>query len=93
MRSLPIAFPLTKSRTTCKMRVRVGVEPKSKHDEYTKLSDEGSCSVVSAWSAEFAPSVTAGPAEKLVERRFSLSNGHIVSVQEETGESIARHLW
>jgi hypothetical protein len=93
MRSLPITFPLTKNRLTSILRVRVGVEPKSAHDEYSKLSEHGYCGVVSAWSSEFTASVTAVEAEKIVERRFSLAHGHSLSVLEETGESIARHLW
>jgi len=93
MRSLPVNFPLTKSHTTSKLRIRVGVEPKSSPDDYSSLSDEGGCGVVSAWSSDFAASGSAAAAEKLVERRFSLANDSTVSILEETGESIARHLW
>jgi hypothetical protein len=93
MRTLPVTFPLIKNRASSKLRIRVGTEPRSTQDEYNKLSDEGACSVVSAWSSIFEPSATVGDAEKLVERRFNLSHGLIVSIYEETGESIARHLW
>jgi hypothetical protein len=93
MRSLPVTFPLTRSHSTSKLRVRLGVEPKSTHDEYSKLSEEGHCGVVSAWSSEFTASATADETEKIVERRFSLSQSHSMSILEETGESIARHLW
>jgi hypothetical protein len=93
MRSLPITFPLTTYRKTSSLRIRVGLEPKSKHDEYNKLSDQGACGLVSAWSPEFTPSGPAGEVEKLVERRFELSAGYTISIYEETGESIARHLW
>ncbi|KAF2832209.1 hypothetical protein CC86DRAFT_400982 [Ophiobolus disseminans] len=93
MRSVRITFPWTKSRTTSKLRIRVGVEPKSTHDEYSRFSEKGCCGTVSAWSSEFIPSALAKDAEKLVERRFSLSSGHVVKIFEETGESIARHLW
>jgi hypothetical protein len=93
MRSLPITFPLKKSSKSSEFRIRVGVEPKAQHDEYFKLSEEGACGVVSAWSQLFGLSATAGAAEKLVIRRFKLPSGLIVSIYEETGESIARHLW
>lgn len=93
MRSLPVVFPLTKSHATPKLRVKVGVEPKSAHDEFSSLSDHGIRGVVSAWSSDFVASGSACAAEKLVERRFSLANRGTVSVLEETGESIARHLW
>jgi hypothetical protein len=93
MRSLPVTFPLAKNRKSSGFRVKVGVEPKSTHDEYSKLSEEGTCSVVSAWTSPFDPFATNDNAEKLVERRFRLSNGLDVTICEETGESIARHLW
>jgi hypothetical protein len=93
MRSLPVTFPLITSLGSSGFRVKVGVEPKSTHDEYSKLSDEGTCSVVSAWTSEFDPFAAHDNAEKLVERRFKLSNGLDITICEETGESIARHLW
>jgi hypothetical protein len=93
MRSLLVTFPLAKILSSTKLRIRVGVEPKSIHDAFDKLSEEGTCGVVSAWSPEFYPFATTGGTEKLVERRFDLSGGHIISIYEETGESIARHLW
>lgn len=92
MRSLPITFPLVKSSKAQRFRVRVGGEAKSAYDEYSKLAAEATCGVVSAWSQEFSLSA-ATPAVKLVDRRFKLSNGYTMSVSEETGESIARHLW
>jgi hypothetical protein len=93
MRTLPVTFPLVKNRTPSKFRVRIGAEPKSTYDEYNKLSEDGICGVVSAWSSQFDGFITTGEAEKLVERRFELASGTLVSIYEETGESIARHLW
>lgn len=91
MRSLLVKFPLPKARAaSSSLRVRIGVEPKSLHDDFSKLADDGSRGVVSAWSTEFGASVEA---VKLIERRFMLSNGPQVNIWEETGESIARHLW
>ncbi|KAF1914975.1 putative methyltransferase-domain-containing protein [Ampelomyces quisqualis] len=93
MRSLPVTFPLATNCKTSSLRIRVGYGSKSKHDDYKKLSENGACGVVSAWSPEFTPSLAAGEAEKLVGRRFELSEDHVVNIYEETGESIARHLW
>jgi hypothetical protein len=93
MRSLPVTFPLAKNRKFSAYRVKVGLEPKSTHDEYSKLSEEGTCGVVSAWTSQFDPFATNDNPEKLVERRFRLSSGLVVTICEETGESIARHLW
>ena len=48
--------------------------------------------VISGWSAPFslAPNV---PAEKVIERRFVLQNEIRLSIWEETGNNIARHIW
>jgi hypothetical protein len=93
MRSLSVTFPLITGLKSSGFRIKVGVEPKSTHDEYSKLSDEGTCGVVSAWTSEFDPFAKTDHAEKLVERRFKLPNGPDITICEETGESIARHLW
>ncbi|KAF2630800.1 hypothetical protein BU25DRAFT_386972 [Macroventuria anomochaeta] len=91
MRALAITLPLKKSFTLGPLRVRVGVEPKAEHDTLVNLSQEDSQGIVSAWSAEFN-SNGSKEAVKLVERRFQVARRRI-SVWEETGESIARHLW
>jgi hypothetical protein len=89
MRSLPITIPLPKpQKPSSQLRVRVGVEPRRTYDAYASLSEIRG--VVSAWSATFTPRVEA---QKLAERRFMLPTGKIVNIWEETGESIARHLW
>jgi hypothetical protein len=93
MRTLPITLPLPKAGTALPLCVRVGVEPKAAHDDYHSLSDIDSRGVVSAWSAGFSASAGSHEAVKLVERRFGLSSTCTVSLWEETGESIARHLW
>ena len=89
LRSLLITLPLPTSRAAAPLRLRVGVVPKATCDDFGCLSDPGVRGVVSAWSSPFTPSVGAA---KLVERRFRLLSGE-VSIWEETGESIARHLW
>ncbi|KAF1942708.1 hypothetical protein EJ02DRAFT_401910 [Clathrospora elynae] len=90
MRSLPVTFPLPKHIASSSLRVRVGVEPGETHDEYGSLSVQDSRGVVSAWSPKF---MRNGEALKLVERRFMLPEGPVTNIWEETGESIARHLW
>ncbi|KAH7072935.1 putative methyltransferase-domain-containing protein [Paraphoma chrysanthemicola] len=93
MRSLAITFPLIKSRTSPSLRVKVGIEPKSKHDTFDVLCDKRSCGIVSAWSCEFNPLPSFQDVEKLVERRFCIQDNRMINIFEETGESIARHLW
>jgi hypothetical protein len=92
-RSLPITFPLSKSRRGRPVRVRVGVEPKLTYDNFRRLLDHDCRGTVSAWSAAVVPSASGNGAVKLVERRFKVGEGVHVSLWEETGESIARHLW
>lgn len=91
MRTLAVTLPLKKSFTLGPLRVRVGVEPKVDHDTFEDLSDGDSNGIVSAWSAEFN-SNGRNEAVKLVERRFRIAH-KTINVWEETGESIARHLW
>ncbi|KAI4951292.1 hypothetical protein J4E91_004001 [Alternaria rosae] len=91
MRSLPVTFPLPKSQASqSSLRVRVGGEPKRTHDDFAAIAEKGARGVVSAWSPPFASNQDA---LKLVERRFKLPDGPITTIWEETGESIARHLW
>lgn len=54
MRTLPVSFPLPKQYQQSTLRVRVGVEPKVLHDDYEKLSDEGSHGILSALSSSSA---------------------------------------
>ncbi|XPS79119.1 hypothetical protein M3J09_011106 [Ascochyta lentis] len=91
MRSLAITLPLKKSYASSPLRVRVGVEPKAQSDDFNELSHADAHGIVSAWSADFnSPANPAGA--KLVQRRFKMGE-KVISVWEETGESIARHLW
>lgn len=91
MRTLPVTLPLKQWHTNGPLRVRVGVKPKASHDTFEELSQPESHGIVSAWSAGFN---TNGRKEavKLVERRFKIAH-RTLKVWEETGESIARHLW
>ncbi|KAI8935966.1 hypothetical protein NX059_007470 [Plenodomus lindquistii] len=90
MRSLPIKLPLPKSSgASTPLRFKVGTTPKSTADEFQGLATEYCSSIVSAWSAPFTGS---SEAPRLVERRFQMATGTL-NIWEETGNSIARHLW
>lgn len=91
MRTLAVTLPLKKSYTSSPLRVRISTEPKAQYDTFENLSQSDSQGIVSAWSAAFN-SNGAKEAVKLVERRFKVAQ-RVISVWEETGESIARHLW
>jgi hypothetical protein len=90
MRNLPISLPISQSRP---IRVRVGVDAKAHKDDLEKLNSEDARGVVSAWSAPLDPMRSINQAERFVERRFAIGKGECLAVWEETGESIARHLW
>lgn len=89
MRSLVVKLPLPHSHASSPLRLKIGAGPKSTCDEYHQLSNTDSCGVITAWSARFTLSEEAA---RLAERRFLMTPG-TVSVWEETGNSIARHLW
>ncbi|KAH9860499.1 hypothetical protein J1614_011830 [Plenodomus biglobosus] len=90
MRSLPIRLPLPKSAiSSSSLRLKVGTASKSTCDDYQSLASQHSASVVSAWSAPFSQSLEA---PRLAERRLQLASSTLC-VWEETGNSIARHLW
>jgi hypothetical protein len=92
MRSLPIVIPLPKHHAlpSSPLRLRIGTEPKNAYDDYSALAEEDARGVVSASSPTFTLNKEA---PKLAERRFKLSDGSNLCIWEETGESIARHLW
>ncbi|KAF2281005.1 uncharacterized protein EI97DRAFT_366958 [Westerdykella ornata] len=93
MRSLPIILPLSRTKPAWPLRVRVGMEAKSERDDFVKLYDAELRGVVSAWSAPLDLAKGEEEAAKLVERRIAACTGEVFRIWEETGESIARHLW
>lgn len=92
MRTLPVSLPLSRnSKPKGPLLVRIGTEPKSQNDEFERLLNDNTSGVVSAWSAPFNIDKRS-EAVKTVERRFQ-ADQHSFRIYEETGESIARHLW
>ena len=92
MRSLQITFPFN-LHTTLPIHVRIGVVQKSLSDCHSTLAEGHVRGVVSAWSAPLDPAKGVNQSLKLVERQFNFSSGAVIQIWEETGESIARHLW
>ena len=90
MRTLAITLPLKKSYAERPLRVRIATEQEGKYDTFENLCDRDSQGIVSAWSAEF--DFKGKEAERIVQRRFGVAQ-RVICVWEETGESIARHLW
>ncbi|KAL5411066.1 hypothetical protein PMIN03_005060 [Paraphaeosphaeria minitans] len=92
MRSLPVTLPLGRNyKQDCALVVRIGAEPKSDYDDFHRMLLEDSPGVVSVWSAPFNLHSRA-PIARTVERRFKIGP-RTHRIFEETGESIARHLW
>ncbi|KAF2255478.1 hypothetical protein BU26DRAFT_528170 [Trematosphaeria pertusa] len=92
IRALLVTLPLSKSCTRSPLRIRIGTEPKSGFDDYSTLAEGDGRGVVSAWSAPVNTSSGKKEAAKIVERRFCIGTNEI-HIWEETGESIARHMW
>ncbi|KAH6612633.1 putative methyltransferase-domain-containing protein [Boeremia exigua] len=85
-RTLAISLPL-KPAFPAVLRLRISTAPAAAHDTFAALC-AAAPAVLSAWSAEFS----RAPAPPLVQRRLRIAH-RTVSVWEETGDSIARHLW
>ncbi|EEP77917.1 predicted protein [Uncinocarpus reesii 1704] len=84
-----ILGPLRQDLIDCP--VQVSVRPASLVDADCL---EGACipKIISAWSPWFDSS-SGKPVEKLVLRRFKTRRGPELQIWEETGNSIARHIW
>ncbi|OCK82463.1 hypothetical protein K432DRAFT_349001 [Lepidopterella palustris CBS 459.81] len=93
MRSLPIVFELTNANLDWPVRVHVGVKGNPASDCFGKRHKADPPSIISAWSGVLDALNGVMEAEKMVERRFTPLSGRTLSIWEETGESIARHLW
>lgn len=92
MRSLNVTIPLSRNyKRKGPLVVRIGTEPKSRCDELGKLLLPESRGVVSVWSAPFNLR-DESCVLRTVERRF-LVGTRVHCILEETGESIARHVW
>ena len=98
MRALPIKLDHPSSQTE-NWALHVGVDRSNVYGEYETdtfevlFDDNKSRGIVSAYSAPLSPSFGTQEAERLVERRFEILDGRVIRIWEETGESIARHIW
>ena len=60
--------------------------------QFDILAEDVVCEVFSAWSGINHQTADAVNLDR-VERRFMLRPGNVLSILEDTGESIARHIW
>lgn len=83
------------ARRDCELVLRVSSENPKCADNLLEYQSGLGIGIISAWSAPFKiPEHGVGSsAGGFVERRLQLSRGCVLRVWEETGESIARHIW
>jgi hypothetical protein len=94
MRSLPISLDISSCDIDwpAKLHVTLRNSPRSDHFEEHYSGLERRC-ILSAWSDVLDPPQGVSEASKTVERRFTPLSGRTLGIWEETGESIARHIW
>ena len=93
MRSLPVNFDITNSEVDWPLRIHVGPKGSPYSDHFDSQHPGAPPAVISAWSDDIDRAGPTSDAARAVERRFTPFSGRILSIWEETGESIARHLW
>jgi len=94
MRSLQISFNFEKSDIDWPVRVHVSLRNCPLSDHFEKHHNGADLpNVISAWSDVLDPPNGVLEASKTVERRFTPLNERQLKFWEETGESIARHIW
>ena|SRR5579871_174244 len=94
MRALSVSFNLAKRKIEWPARVHVTPKDAPYPDCFDVQHEmPGLPYIISAWSDILNPSENITVASKTVERRFKSMNNRVLSMWEETGESIARHLW
>jgi hypothetical protein len=86
-RTVTVFFTYGKGQPNHNLRVHVTTEDTASSCASLKLPE-----ILDVWSAPFKQN-TVGRSASLVERQFLLSAGEALRIWEETGNSIARHIW
>ncbi|KAI9818114.1 MAG: hypothetical protein M1827_000739 [Pycnora praestabilis] len=93
MRTLPISMDLLETDVSWPARLKISSMDGTMTDVFEPFGSSGTLpKIVSAWSGLVNPPEQK-EASKIIERRFTLSNDRVFGIWEETGESIARHVW
>lgn len=94
MRALPIELDFEQNNIDWPARVHVHARNAPMSDYFGRHDDGADmANIISAWSDVLDPPQGVFQAAKAVERRFTPLSNRTLSIWEETGESIARHLW
>lgn len=94
LRTLSMSFSASDNDIDWPCRVHVAVKNSPDSDHFGNNHGASALpSIISAWSDVLDPSKGINTASRTIERRFKPLNSRILGMWEETGESIARHLW
>ncbi|KAF2221537.1 putative methyltransferase-domain-containing protein [Elsinoe ampelina] len=97
-RSLPLSFDLTRSEIEWPARLHVGLKNGQADlaDDFELFSsrpNHETAAIVTVWSESLDATKGIFEAPRQVERKFSPLSGRSLTIWEDTGDSIARHLW
>lgn len=90
-RALPLQHRFKLHDARMRMRLLVTTQDGEKPETYLKVTPDKLPMIIPAWSGSFG--LDNQVASKVVERRLQLPDGQLLRIQEESGESIARHIW
>ncbi|RDI79948.1 hypothetical protein Vi05172_g10048 [Venturia inaequalis] len=94
MRALPIELNFEQNHIDWPARVHVHARDATRSDHFERHDDGSDMpNIISVWSDVLDPPQGIFEASKSAERRFTPLSNRTLSIWEETGESIARHLW
>lgn len=94
MRSLAVSLDTTPGDTDWPARLHVASQGSLLSNRFDQAQHQsGLMAIVSAWSDNLDTCHGVFEATKTVERRFTTLSNRKLCIWEETGESIARHIW
>jgi len=95
-RAVDVSLDLTRTEVEWPAKLHVGVKSKFGNlaDHFERFHNPGELpSILSVWSGPLDAMKGMFETSRRVERRFTPYNERPLSIYEDTGESIARHLW
>ncbi|KIW03261.1 uncharacterized protein PV09_05481 [Verruconis gallopava] len=94
MRSIPLTFDFDKSDIVWPVKIHVTTRDAELTDHFERGQNGLSLPpIISAWSDILDLQIGINEAARMVERRFQPLSDRPLCIWEETGESIARHIW
>jgi hypothetical protein len=94
MRSIPVSFDTRNCDIEWPARLHVTLRNAALSDHFESHNNGTDLPpIISAWSDNLDPPNGLKEATRTVERRFTPLSNRTLRIWEETGESIARHIW